>query len=51
MADSTKIGDYVDAVTGMVTNPLENPFGDSVWLFMVVSLSSYFQFKIPDEAQ
>jgi hypothetical protein len=31
MAVSMRIGDYIDAATGVVTNPLENPFGDSVW--------------------
>jgi hypothetical protein len=31
MAVSMKIGAYIDATTGVVTNPLENPFGDSVW--------------------
>jgi hypothetical protein len=28
---SSKIGDYIDPTTGVVTNPYENPFGDSVW--------------------
>jgi hypothetical protein len=31
MGLSNKIGDYVDGPTGVVTNPFENPFGDSVW--------------------
>lgn len=31
MPISMKIGDYIDAATGVVTNPFENPFGDSVW--------------------
>ncbi len=31
MPVSMKIGDYIDPATGVVTNPLENPFGDSVW--------------------
>lgn len=31
MAVSTKIGDYIEPATGVVRNPFENPFGDSVW--------------------
>jgi hypothetical protein len=31
MPISMKIGDYIDHATGVVTNPFENPFGDSVW--------------------
>jgi hypothetical protein len=31
MSVSMKIGDYVDSATGVIRNPFENPFGDSVW--------------------
>lgn len=31
MPVSMKIGDYIDTATGVVMNPFENPFGDSVW--------------------
>ena len=31
MPVSMKIGDYIDPATGVVMNPFENPFGDSVW--------------------
>lgn len=31
MPTSLKIGDYIDSASGIVTNPLDDPFGDSVW--------------------
>jgi hypothetical protein len=31
MSVSMKVGDYIDPATGVVRNPFENPFGDSVW--------------------